>query len=120
MLASAPATTARFDHVPAPGSTSDPFDIRRWIAVFRRRWKIFAITMALGVAGTLLFTLLQKPMYTGTASVALNVQREQLTTVPEAPKAADVPLDRDASLVDTQVEILRSARLALWVSTGSG
>ncbi|HEY9217542.1 MAG TPA: Wzz/FepE/Etk N-terminal domain-containing protein, partial [Phenylobacterium sp.] len=95
---------------------SDALSLQKWLAVFRRRLKIFAAIFALVIAATVLFTFAQKPLYTATASVALNVRSPQMApTTEKSVTQQEIPLDRDASIVDTQVEVLRSSRLALWV-----
>jgi succinoglycan biosynthesis transport protein ExoP len=97
-----------------PTPASDALNLNRWLAVVRRRWRILATVLVVGIALTLSYTLLQTPLYTGAAQVALNVRDEQLVRLTETPKS-ELQLDRDASLVDTQAEILRSPRLAAWV-----
>jgi polysaccharide biosynthesis transport protein len=108
--------TASFRPEFAAPPPSDPLNVQKWIAVFRRRLKIFLAIFALVIAATLLFTAAQRPVYTATSSVAMNVNPQQIapTTEKEVTRQ-QIPLDRDASLVDTQVEVLRSSRLAQWV-----
>ncbi len=59
-------------------------------------------------AAVVLFTLQQTPRYTATAQVMLDVRREQVTDM----SAVLSGLPADSSVVDTEVEVLKSRSLA--------
>jgi exopolysaccharide transport family protein len=84
------------------------FDLNVAIATFRRRLRLFAaIALAVFVA-VLLYTLQETPRYTATAQVMLDVRKEQVTDM----SAVLSGLPADSSVVDTEVEVLRSRSLA--------
>lgn len=95
-------------HAPAPSAGAMSFDLNVAIATFRRRLRLFAaIALAVFVA-VLLYTLQETPRYTATAQVMLDVRKEQVTDM----SAVLSGLPADSSVVDTEVEVLRSRSLA--------
>ncbi len=93
---------------PAPDAGALSFDLNIVIATFRRRLRLFA-AVALGVfLAVLLFTLQETPRYTAQAQVMLDVRKEQVTDM----NAVLSGLPADSSVVDTEVEVLRSRSLA--------
>lgn len=84
------------------------FDLNIVIATFRRRFRLFAAVAVVVFAAVVLFTLQQTPRYTATAQVMLDVRREQVTDM----SAVLSGLPADSSVVDTEVEVLKSRSLA--------
>jgi len=84
------------------------FDLNIAIATFRRRLRLFAaVALAIFVA-VLLYTLQETPRYTATAQVMLDVRKEQVADM----SAVLSGLPADSSVVDTEVEVLKSRSLA--------
>lgn len=104
----APFTAARKPESP-PTKTLDP---RHWIAVALRHTKLFFGVFALVLLVTLVATLLQEPRYVATAHVLLDPREERISNEKEV--LSELPTDSAAGsyVVDTEVEILRSPRLA--------
>jgi polysaccharide biosynthesis transport protein len=90
------------------GGLADQFDLRRLANMFRRRMRLFGAVAALVFVAVVLVTLTATPMYTATANVMLDTRREQVVNV----EAVLSGLPADSSVVDTEVEILKSRRLA--------
>jgi uncharacterized protein involved in exopolysaccharide biosynthesis len=84
------------------------FDLNIVIATFRRRFRLFAAVAVVVFAAVVLFTLQQTPKYTATAQVMLDVRKEQVTDM----NAVLSGLPADSSVVDTEVEVLKSRSLA--------
>jgi exopolysaccharide transport family protein len=83
------------------------FDLNIVIATFRRRFRLFAAVAVVVFAAVVLFTLQQTPRYTATAQVMLDVRKEQVTDM----SAVLSGLPADSSVVDTEVEVLKSRSL---------
>jgi len=90
------------------GGLADQFDLRRLANMFRRRSRLFAAIAAVIFVAVVLVTMTATPMYTATANVMLDTRQEQVVNV----EAVLSGLPADSSVVDTEVEILRSRRLA--------
>jgi len=84
------------------------FDLNLVIATFRRRFRLFAAVAVVVFAAVVLFTLQQTPRYTANAQVMLDVRKEQVTDM----SAVLSGLPADSSVVDTEVEVLKSRSLA--------
>ncbi len=104
-----------FDEAGGPGGSrrqgaglADQFDLRRLANMFRRRSRLFAAVAALVFVAVVLVTMTATPMYTATANVMLDTRAEQVVNV----EAVLSGLPADSSVVDTEVEILKSRRLA--------
>lgn len=108
-------------HSPAPaseveerGSFSGSFaslgqlDLRRLYAAFRRRLRLAGGVALVVFLTAVLLTLSATPMYTATANVMLDTRQERVTNVEEVLSG----LPADSSVVDTEVEILKSRQLA--------
>ena len=86
----------------------DQFDLRRLVVGFRRRLRLFA-AIAISVAlAFLIVTLQAAPKYTATANVMLDPRKENVVSN----EAVLSGLPADSSVVDTEVEILKSRELA--------
>lgn len=90
------------------GGLADQFDLRRLSNMFRRRLRLFGAIAGLVFIAVVLVTMTATPMYTATANVMLDTRREQVTNV----EAVLSGLPADSSVVDTEVEIIKSRRLA--------
>ena len=84
---------------------SDPLQL---IATFRRRMKVFGATIAVVLAGVIVFTLEQTPRYTATSYVMIDTRKHDVAKIDEVLSG----LSSDSSAVDTEVEILKSRSLA--------
>lgn len=92
----------------APGGLADQLDLRRLFNIFRRRVRLFGAIAALVFLAAIFITFTATPMYTATANVMLDTRQEQVVNV----EAVLSGLPADSSVVDTEVEILKSRRLA--------
>jgi capsular exopolysaccharide synthesis family protein len=97
-------------HASAPSSAADPpgFDIWRVVATLRRR-----LRLAAGVAGSvmlaaIILTLAATPKYTATASIMLDPRKEKILNTEDVLSG----LPPDSSVVDTEVEVIKSRQLA--------
>jgi len=99
-----------FETQNAPLQDAEPasFDLNVLIATFRRRLRLFAAVALVVVVAVMLYTMQQTPRYTATAQVMLDVRTEQVTDM----SAVLSGLPADSSVVDTEVEVLRSRSLA--------
>ncbi|HEY8618274.1 polysaccharide biosynthesis tyrosine autokinase [Phenylobacterium sp.] len=83
-------------------------DLRRLYAAFRRRLRLFGAVLLAVLLACVLLTQTATPMYTATANVMLDTRQERVTNVEEVLSG----LPADSSVVDTEVEVLRSRQLA--------
>lgn len=90
------------------GGLADQLDLRRLANIFRRRIRLFGAIAALVFLAAIFITFTATPMYTATANVMLDTRQEQVVNV----EAVLSGLPADSSVVDTEVEILKSRRLA--------
>ena len=67
---------------PAP-LAEDEIDLRRYLAVFLRHWKLIAATTSLTLIIAAILSFQQPPTYTATASVVVDVTRDQLNFDPK-------------------------------------
>ncbi len=95
-------------HAPAPGAGAMSFDLNIVIATFRRRLRLFAAIALAVFLAVLLYTLQETPRYTATSQVMLDVRKEQVADM----SAVLSGLPADSSVVDTEVEVLKSRSLA--------
>ncbi|UAK23397.1 GumC family protein [Sphingomonas nostoxanthinifaciens] len=85
------------------------FDGSRIARMARQNYKTFLLVVALVFGATILITSLRKPRYTAAATILLDQRKQQISEVEGA--LSTLPPD-DSSIVDTEVEILRSDALA--------
>ena len=85
-----------------------PIDLRRLVAAFRRRLRLFSVIALLVFAAVVAATLLTTPKYAATAQVMVDPRNQRAPT----PNEALLPLPADSAVVDTEVEVLRSPQLA--------
>jgi capsular exopolysaccharide synthesis family protein len=88
-------------------------DLRRLYTAFRRRLKLFGAVAATVLVLAIVFTLQGTPKYTATANVMLDTRQERVTTQEQVLSG----LPADSSVVDTEVEVLKSRQLAERVVT---
>jgi len=87
--------------------SGETIDVQRLIAVFRRRVKLFlAVAVLVGIA-VLIVAARQTPLYTASAGVMLNTRTEKVVDS----QAVMSGLTADTSVVDTEVEVLKSPEL---------
>lgn len=89
-------------------SLADQLDLRRLLNVFRRRIRLFAAVAGLIFVAAILLTFTATPKYTATANVMLDNRQAQVVDM----QAVLSGLPADSATVDTQVEVLKSRRLA--------
>lgn len=90
-----------------------PPDLRRLISIFRRRLRLFTAVALLVFLGVVIVTLRATPLYTTSAAVMLDPRKEQVSNVQDVLSG----LPADSSVVDTEVEVLKSRQLAERVVT---
>lgn len=95
-----------------PGS--ERLDPQKLIAAFRRRLKLFVAILLLAVTAAILVTARSTPLFTATANVTINTRQ---STVVDS-QAVLSGLTADSSIVDTEVEILKSRHLTERVVDG--
>jgi exopolysaccharide transport family protein len=83
-------------------------DLRRLWNIFRRRLRLFSAVALAVLLATLLITLSMTPKYTATANVELDPRKVHVTNSEDVLSG----LPADTSVVDTEVEVLKSRQLA--------
>jgi len=83
-------------------------DLRRLMTTFRRRLRLFGAVALAVLFATVLLTLQATPKYSATANVMLDPRKEKVTNVEDVLSG----LPADSSVVDTEVEVLKSRQLA--------
>lgn len=89
-------------------SRGEGLDLHRLIALFRRRLPLFLAVALVVMVGSIISTVRATPLYTATSSLTINT-REQNVVSAEAVLSG---LSAENSVVDTEIEILKSRRLA--------
>jgi polysaccharide biosynthesis transport protein len=105
MAQSVPNTLNSIDATPSEAAS---IEIHRIAVALRRRLKYFIAVCSIVFAAAAVLTFMQTPMYTATARVLID-QRKQEVTKEETVLSG---LPDDSSVVDTEVEILRSRSIA--------
>lgn len=83
-------------------------ELHQLIATFRRRSRLFIAVALIIVAAVVLVTFQQTPRYTATANVMIDTRKRQVSDIQEVLSG----LPADSSVVDTEVEVLKSRSLA--------
>jgi capsular exopolysaccharide synthesis family protein len=96
------------EYVPA----NEGFDLQSMIDVMLRRWRIIVGAGALVFAAVLLVLLTQPREYTATASIMINPREDQVVGAEQSL----VQGPPSPAVVDSQIEILRSPRIAQGVA----
>lgn len=86
---------------------SQQIDLKKLFAVFRRRFKLFVAIALTVVVVAIVYTARATPLYLATANVTINTRQSQVVDT----QAVLSGLSADSSIVDTEVEILRSRHL---------
>ena len=95
------------DRAPTSDSLSS-MDILQLVSRLRRRLVLMVSVGAVVLAAVIVITLQMTPLYKATSSVLLDVRKQ--TVVDMKAVVADAP--PDASMVETEVQVLKSRRLA--------
>lgn len=90
------------------GNFVPAIDLHSLIASFRRRLKLFLAVAILIVVVTVIITARATPLYTATANLIIDTRKD---TVVDA-QAVLSGLSADSGVVDTEIEVLKSRRLA--------
>ncbi|WP_426024743.1 GumC family protein [Brevundimonas sp. TSRC1-1] len=96
------------DDGPPPEGLGQAIDLKRLIAVFRRRLKLFIAIVLLVLAVAIVVTVRATPLYTATANLMIDTRKENVVDA----EAVLSGLTADTGVVDTEVEILKSRHLA--------
>lgn len=91
-----------------PEAAAEEIDIRRMLAGFRRRFRLFAAVAGVVAGAVLGVALVQTPLYTATASLQINTRQAQVVDS----RAVLSGLSAETGVVDTEVEVLKSPELA--------
>lgn len=83
-------------------------ELHQLIATFRRRSGILIAVASVILAVVVLVTFQQTPRYTATASVMIDTRKHQVSDIQDVLSG----LPADSSVVDTEVEVLKSRALA--------
>jgi len=89
------------------GGPEQVIDIQRLLSIFRRRLKLFAAVAVVIAAVVMVVVLRQTPLYTASASVQINTRTERVVES----QAVLSNLTPETSVVDTEVEVLKSPEL---------
>lgn len=91
-------------------------DLHRLIAVFRRRMRILLAVALVVLATVMIITFQITPRYLATATVMIDTRKHDISNI----EAVVSDLPPDSSIVDTEVEILKSRTLAERVVSALG
>lgn len=114
-LTSSPALSSPLDATAAAGS--DRLDVRRFIAMFRRRLLMFVTIILICFLLAVLVTARQPREYSASSDLVINLRQESV--VPSEVVADADALPR-AEEMDTQLKIIRSQELAAQVVDATG
>ncbi len=104
------ADTAAHARESPTGDAGGEIQIDAIVAVARRQWPVAAICIFLGVAIGVAYTLSATPLYTSTTGLQIDSQKDKNDVA-----ASIAELTFDTGAIDSQVEILRSEKIALSV-----
>lgn len=85
-----------------------PFDVRRLVVTLRRYWMVFALVLGSVLVLDALYTFTRTPLFTASASVMIDQRQRSVTQMQEV--MSDLPAQ--TTVVDTQVELIRSRTIA--------
>lgn len=91
---------------------SEGLDLHTIIAVMMRRWRMIATVGAIVAAAALVVLLLQPREYTATAAIMINPREDQVVGAEQSL----VQGPPSSAVVDSEIEILRSPRIAMAVA----
>jgi succinoglycan biosynthesis transport protein ExoP len=101
---------SKFDLTPSArvDEANEAGDLNQLIATFRRRSRVFVAVALVILAAVVIFTFVQTPRYTGAAEVMIDTRKHDVTNIEDVLSG----LPADSSVVDTEVEVLKSRALA--------
>lgn len=85
-----------------------PLDLRRLVVTLRRYWLVFGLVLAAVMIADAVYTFTRTPLYTAAASVMIDQRQRSMTDMKEV--VSDLPAQ--TTVVDTEVELIRSRSLA--------
>lgn len=104
---SAESARPLFDQGQGGGATGG-VDLLRLIAMFRRRLPLFLAVALVVMVAIIIITVRATPLYTATSSLTINTRTQNVVSA----EAVLSGLSADTSVVDTEIEILKSRQLA--------
>ena len=102
-----PPRAADLDYVSADSHDTGGFDPREAISFVWRQWRFISGVTALALLISALYIARQTPLYTASAQLLLDPQREKITG--QDPILTDVALDLPA--IESQIAVIRSTSL---------
>jgi succinoglycan biosynthesis transport protein ExoP len=99
-------------HIPAAPATSAADLYAATAGFVRRQGRVVALVTALAVVAGCLYISLAPPKYAGQAILLIDTHKSQVFEPQQSP-LGDLPID--SATVDTQIEVLKSERIALAV-----
>jgi succinoglycan biosynthesis transport protein ExoP len=84
------------------------FDLHKLLSIFRRRLQLFGAMVVVIFIPAVIYTYQATPRYTASASVMLDVRKENVLNVGDV--LSSLPMD--SAVVDSEVEVLKSRSLA--------
>ncbi|QRM33397.1 Wzz/FepE/Etk N-terminal domain-containing protein [Microvirga sp. VF16] len=94
----------------------DYFDVRFILAAVRRQLKIILLFAFLGALAGILFVTTSVPLFTATTSIMID--RRQVRAVQDVSAVTEIGSVDSSTVVDSQVEVLKSEKIALAVVDG--
>lgn len=94
----------------------DYFDVRFILAAVRRQLKIILLFALLGALAGILFVTTSVPLFTATTSIMID--RRQVRAVQDVSAVTEIGSVDSSTVVDSQVEVLKSEKIALAVVDG--
>ncbi|HJS79029.1 MAG TPA: Wzz/FepE/Etk N-terminal domain-containing protein [Vitreimonas sp.] len=91
---------------------NEGLDLQALIGVLMRRWRVIAAVGVFAFAAVLIVLLAQPRKYTATASIMINPRETQVVAIEQSM----VQGPPSSAVVDSEIEILRSPRLAMAVA----
>jgi succinoglycan biosynthesis transport protein ExoP len=96
------------DQVSWSAMMSDTIDVQKFIAMFRRRIRLLiAVALVIFIA-VLVVTIRETPLYSSTASLIIDTRQQNVVESQQVLSG----LTADTSVIDSEVEVLRSRQLA--------
>ncbi len=93
-----------------PAASPGPIDFDQLLAAARRQARVVAIAAGAGALVGLAYTVTAVPQYTATTDILIDSQKDR-----NALSASIAELTFDAGAIDSQVEVLKSEKIALSV-----
>jgi exopolysaccharide transport family protein len=90
------------------GPMGEGVDLLRLVALFRRRLPLFLAVALVVFVAVVIFTVQATPLYTATSSLTINTRTQNVVSAESVLSG----LSAETSVVDTEIEILKSRQLA--------